>query len=439
MRIFVVAAGYVGLTTASGFCELGHEVTVHDLDPERVAMLSAGTSPILEAGMEDSIGAGLAAGRLRFTTSPEPPAGTDLAIICVPTPADGTGLLDTSLVETVVQRLRRDLPAGATVVVRSTLPLHGPDRLRAAAAGGPGPVVLVNPEFMREGRALADFRTPSRIAVGYLQPDDRSAAEGFAALYAPLNAPVLIADAESVCLLKLASNVFLAAKVAFANELARLSDAIGADYVVVADGLGLDPRIGRAFLDAGPGFGGSCLPEQAEAIGIETSKRGIDAALMQAIAPSNRRHQEQIAQRLDDLLSGHLRGARVALLGLAFKAGTNDVRRSPALALAGLLRAAGAHVVAYDPVAAAPARLADPELETAKSSEDAVRDADAILIATEWAEFANLDWANLARLMRGNLVVDTRRIVDADAARLAGLTYVGLGRARARDAELAVS
>jgi UDPglucose 6-dehydrogenase len=429
MDLFVVGAGYVGLTTAVGFSQLGHSVVVHDIDDERVATLAAGHSPIFEAGLEDAIRRGLAEGRLRFTTDASPPEGTDVAIVCVPTPSDASGLLDPGLVERVVERLLGELPADRTIVVRSTLPLHGPERLEAIAARSPRPALVVNPEFMREGRALADFSAPTRVVVGAVTTADREAAESFAELYAPLAAPLLVADARSVVMLKLISNVFLGAKVAFANEVARLCDATGADYAIVADGIGLDPRIGRAFLDAGPGFGGSCLPEQAEAIAVELERRSVDGVLLSSIASSNRRHQEAVVATIGLHLGRPLRGSRIALLGLAFKANTDDVRRSPALALGQILRAQGAEVVGYDPVAGAAAARTDPDLRIEDSVADAVDQADAAVVVTEWAEFATLDWVALAARMRGDLVYDARRTAASGGVRAAGLRLVGLGHA----------
>jgi UDPglucose 6-dehydrogenase len=435
--IFVVGAGYVGLTTAVTLAHLGHQVVVHDLDPERTAILSAGRSPIFEPGLEDAIREGLATGRLRFTDDASAPAETEAAFVCVPTPADARGLLDTQAVETVVIRLFASLPTDRVIAVRSTLPLDGPERLAAAIGGAAGAAVVVNPEFMREGRALDDARHPSRVVVGWLRPTDADAARRFAAVYEPLGAPTIIADAASVVLMKLASNVFLGTKIAFADELARLSDAIGADVGTVVDGLGMDPRIGRAFLDAGPGFGGSCLPEQAASIAVETERRGIDAPLMGAIARSNTAHQAQLVTAIAGHLPGGLDGARIAVLGLAFKANTDDVRFSPALALIRGLRSAGADVVAYDPVAAGAARRADPDLRTAASAAEAFREADAVVVVTEWAEFSSLDWAQLAPTLRGNLVYDTRRIVAAADVEGVGLRYVGLGRRASASAAVA--
>jgi UDPglucose 6-dehydrogenase len=432
VELFLVGAGYVGLTTAVGFAQLGHRVTVHDIDAGRIESLKAGRVPIFEPGLEDALHQELARDRLSFTTDPSPGPAIGMAVVCVPTPIGRDGLLDTSVVESVVGRLVRDLGPDGTIVVRSTLPLGGPERLERIAATGRKsgrPAIVVNPEFMAEGRALADFAAPSRVAIGYLAPADRAGADRLAALYAPLNAPLILADARSIVLWKLASNVFLSLKIAFANELARLSDATGADVTVVADGLGLDPRIGRAFLNSGPGFGGSCLPEQAAAIAVEAARCDVEAPLLSVIATSNTTHQEQLVSTVERLLPAGLRKAKIAVLGLAFKANTDDVRHSPALIVARGLRARGARVVGYDPVADRSARAADPELETASTAAEAIDGSDGVVIATEWQEFASLDWPALAATMRGDLVYDTRRTVDPEAVTAAGLRYVGLGRA----------
>lgn len=424
MNLFVVGAGYVGLTTAAVFARLGHTVVVHDVDERRIETLNAGRSPIFEPGVEEAVRAGLANDSLRFTADPAAPDSTDVALVCVPTPTAPDGLLDISAVESVIVGLRRRLPPDRTIAVRSTLPLDGPERLEAYADAG-GPALLINPEFMREGSALADAGRPSRVVIGWLRPEHQPQAERLADLYAPLGAPKLVADARSVVLLKLTSNVFLAAKIAFANELARISDAIGANVSTVADGLGLDPRIGRSFLEAGPGFGGSCLPEQAQAISVEAATRSLKTPLMSSIALANEVHQAEIARTVAARLPDD--SPRVALLGLAFKANTGDVRNSPALALARELRSLGASVVGYDPVAELPSSARD--LETAQTAVDAAKGADAAVVVTEWAEFRDLDWPALARVMRGRLIYDTRRIVDAGAVRAAGLDYVGLGQA----------
>ena len=431
MHLFIVGAGHVGLVSAAGFLELGHRVTVSDIDAGRIELLEAGRTPIFEPGLDDALARHRRAGRLAFTTAPQPPADAEFSIVCVSTPPGKDGPLSLAHVESAVTGLLRSAPPGHTVAVRSTLPVDGPDRLRrVAAASDGGRRVVTNPEFMREGSGLADFAAPSRVLVGWLDPADREAAEAVAALYAPLRAPTMIADARSVALIKLASNVFLAAKVAFANELARICDAVGADVDTVTAGVGMDSRIGRAFLGAGPGYGGSCLPEQAVALAQQTRARDVPTPLVDAVSRSNEIHQRAIVRRLEDLLGGDgaLSGKRIALLGLAFKANTDDVRESPALALARFMRARGASVAGYDPQAGENARRADGELVVADDVATAVTDADAVVVATEWPAFAALDWRELAACLRGDLVYDTRNVAAADDVRGAGLRYEALGR-----------
>lgn len=430
MQVFLVGAGHVGLVSTVGFVRLGHRVTVADIDEARLDRLRQGVPPVFEPGLADELARGVADGRIAYTTELDPPSDAPFTFVCVSTPTGPEGPLDTRNVEAAVARLLDRAPTDHAIVVRSTLPLDGPERLRAVVAGRADRAsVVTNPEFMREGQALADFDRPSRVVAGWLEPQDRAAAEAVIALYAPLGAPSLVADASSVALIKLMSNVFLGMKVAYANELARVADVIGADVDTVIRGVGLDPRIGTAFMKPGPGFGGSCLPEQAVAIALQTAALDVEAPLLSAIHRANATHQRAVVARLESLMGGDgaLRGRRVALLGLAFKANTDDVRESPALALATHLRAAGARVVGYDPRAEAKARAADPALETAAGALDAAEGADALLVATEWAEFRTLDWDALAARAAGRVVYDTRDIVDVEAAEAAGFTVEQLG------------
>jgi len=438
LHLFIVGAGHVGLVTAVGFLRLGHRVTVADIDAERIDQLGNGRPPIYEPGLEEAIGRGLGDGQLAFTTDLDPPSDARFSIVCVNTPTGPDGPLSTVHVEQAVGRLLRTAPAEHVIVVRSTLPLSGPERLVAAAAGQPRrPAIVTNPEFMREGQALADFGAPSRVVAGWLEPRDEPAAGEVVELYAPLGAPSMIADARSVAMIKLLSNVFLGLKVAYANEVARVADAIDADVDTVIRGVGLDPRIGTAFLKPGPGFGGSCLPEQSVAIALQTAALDVEAPLLRSIHLSNAVHQREVAARLETLLGGPgaLEGRTVAVLGLAFKADTDDVRASPGLALGGHLRDAGATVVGHDPRAAATARRADPTLTVTDDPLEAARGADAVLIATDWPAYGALDWTTVASVMRGDLVYDTRAIVDASAVRAAGLRLERLGRAGATAGE----
>ena len=428
MHLFLVGAGHVGLVTAVGFARLGHHVTAADIDTARIDGLRAGRLPIYEPGLEDALRACAAEGRLSFTTDLAPPPDAGVSFVCVSTPTGADGPLSMANVEDAVGGLLAASGPEQTIVVRSTLPVDGPARLLRLATADDRPQMVTNPEFMREGAALRDFERPDRVVVGWLEERDLPAAEAVAALYAPLKAPTMIADARSVALVKLATNVFLATKVAFANELSRICDEVGADVDRVADGMGMDARIGRAFLTAGPGYGGSCLPEQAVALAAQTGEHGVPTPLIDAVSHSNEIHQRQIVRRLGELLEGRLGQRRVGLLGLAFKADTDDVRESPALAIARYLREAGASVAGYDPQAGVQAGQADPDLLIADDVPGALERADAVLVATEWRQFATLDWAALARRMKGDLVYDTRAVVDAAAVRGAGLRLESLGR-----------
>jgi len=428
MHLFLVGAGHVGLVTSVGLAKLGHSLTVADIDAARIDGLREGRAPIFEPGLDDAIRA--AGDRLAFTTDLRPPADTRFSFVAVGTPLGPDGPLALDHVERVVGSLLDATGPDHVVVVRSTLPMSGPAELVALRGrrGGTASIVT-NPEFMREGTALRDFEKPGRIIAGWLEERDRPAAERVLELYAGIDAPTLVADARSVALIKLASNVFLAMKIAYANELARLSDAFGATASVVSDGLGLDERIGRAFLDAGPGFGGSCLPEQAVALAAIADGADVPAPLIQAVAVANGAHQRAIVARLAALLDPpDLNGKRVALFGLAFKANTDDVRASPALAIAEALRAAGAEVVGTDPRAGQHAAAADSSLQVAASPEAAAGGADAVLVVTEWPEYATLDWPSIARAMLGNVVYDTRNVVDGPAVAAAGLRLERLGR-----------
>ncbi len=432
MHLFLIGAGPVGLVTAVGFARLGHHVTVCDIDPGRVATLAVGRSPIFEPGLEQAIQSEAAAGRLDFTMDPAPPAGAAYSIVCVGTPSDDDGPLSMVDVERAVEGLLAAAPPEHVIAVRSTLPVEGPDRLARLVderrAVGPCAKVVTNPEFMREGVGLRDFDVPSRVVAGWLRSEEREVAQAVADLYAPLNAPTLVADARSVALVKLASNVFLATKIAFANELARICDAVGADVDLVTAGVGMDDRIGKAFLSAGPGIGGSCLPQQAVALPLLSSRLGVATPLINSVSHSNLFHQRAVIARLGALIGQPMDTVRVALLGLAFKAGTDDVRESPALALARQLRAAGATVVGFDPQAMETARRADPLLAVASDPARAAAGAAAVVVATEWPEFGALDWAELRAAMRGDLVYDTRNVVDRAAVRAAGLRLELLGR-----------
>ena len=441
MHIAIVGAGYVGLVTAACLAHLGHAVTCLDVDAARVERLRRGDLPVHEPGLDELVREGRAAGRLRFEAASSTMRGADLAIVCVGT-LDADEEWDGKMVRAVVLDIaaHRDLPRG--IVVRSTL-LPGTAAPLAAEVRtiDPDARLAHNPEFTREASAVADFLSPDRIVIGVDGHDDGGPGTALAAAlqraYAPLSAPVVLTDLTSAETIKVASNVFLAAKITFANEIARLAAATGADAQAVVDGMGLDRRIGRAFLSPGPGFGGSCFPSQARALPRLASAYGVQSPLMDAIWASNVSQAEWLIDSLERALGRSVAGLRVALLGLTFKAGTDDLRESPAIRLGRALLARGARLAAYDPAAlSSGVALLQPIaadgngvalVEAAGSAAEACRAAEAAVVATEWPEFGTLDWASIASTMVGDLVVDGRRIVDGAAAVAAGLRVVALG------------
>jgi UDPglucose 6-dehydrogenase len=387
--------------------------------------------------------------------------GAELAIVCVGT-LDPDEEWDDATVRAAVRDLASDPELPRAIVIRSTLlPGTAVDIARQVRTVDASVRIAHNPEFTREAVAVSDFLSPDRIVIGVDGHDDGAAgsalAEALRRVYAPLQAAVLVTDLTSAETIKVASNVFLAAKITFANEISRLAAATGADAQAVVDGMGMDRRIGRGFLSPGPGFGGSCFPSQARALPRLAHGYGVQNPLMDAIWPSNVRQADWLIEGLERAAGRPVAGMRVALLGLTFKAGTDDLRESPAIRLGRGLLARGARVAAFDPVAlergiallragaaeAAPGSAAgsaarsaaagtlEPAastmLEPATSAADAVRRADAVIVATEWPEFETLDWSSLAPSMSGDLVVDGRRIVDVRAASAAGLRVVALG------------
>ncbi|CAL9660449.1 UDP-glucose 6-dehydrogenase TuaD [Actinosynnema sp. ALI-1.44] len=420
-RIAVVGTGYVGLTTGACLASLGHRVVCADVDLVKVARLRAGQVDILEPGLAELVGEGQAAGRLHFTHDlTDAVADAEVVFLCLPTPMGAGGAADLSAVESVARDLRRVLPYGTVVVCKSTVPVGTSQRV-AALLGREDVAVVSNPEFLREGSAVRDFLHPDRIVVG---SDSPQAAERVAALFAKLGAPTVLMDAASAEMVKYAANCFLAMKLSYVNAVAELCELVGADVSSVTDGMGYDRRIGQSFLQPGPGWGGSCLPKDTHAMVQIAESVGVDFALVKATIDTNHRQQRRVVDKVRDAVGGTLAGARVGILGLAFKAGTNDLRDSPALAVAELLAFEGAELVAYDP------EIREPlvGMTVVDDAYSAVRDADAVVLLTEWPEFRTLDWARVAALMNGVLVLDTRNHLDDDALHRAGLLREGLGR-----------
>jgi UDPglucose 6-dehydrogenase len=435
MDIAVIGLGYVGLVTSGCLAHLGHHVTGVEISDERLSSLSRGTVPFHEPGLDEMVGEGLRAGRLRFTGSAQDAvANADIVIVAVGT-HDGHGGWQTFTLLSAVREVAPAMPDASVLVIRSTMPPAFGDRVAATArqaraeAGRPSIPVLVNPEFTKEGSAVRDYLSPDRVVIGVIDDPDRSGIALLERLYEPFGAPILVMSGVDATIAKLAANLFLATKISFANELASLCDAFGADVSKVVGSMGHDTRIGPAFLRAGVGFGGSCLPHQVSMTARTAGDVGLELPLIQAVEGVNERQRDRFVARLD-LLAGGLEGRRVALLGLAFKPETDDLRDAPSLEIARQLLAAGATVVAYDPMERARegAHRAVPGLRTVASAAEALDGADVAGLVTEWSEFIGLDWAAIGSTMAHRAIVDGRNALDPATMEAAGFQMLSFGR-----------
>jgi UDPglucose 6-dehydrogenase len=425
-RVLVIGAGYVGLVTAVGLAELGHSVHLVEIREDRLALLRRGVPPIHEPGLADALAAAVTSGRL--SVSAEPQGDVDVALVCVGTPIGPDGRSDLSQLRSALGMLHPVLDDDAPLVIRSTLP-PGSTRLAVEWSGVPTSRVFTNPEFLRQGTALADFRSPTRIILGRFPDADPNGQARVEALFSGIGGPRMVVDVAAAELIKNGANAFLALKLSFTNEIASLAEEYGADVDEVLAGMALDPRIGSQYMRPSFGFGGSCLPKELQALAAAGTARGLDMHVTIAAADANGAQQERFANRITELLGG-LHGRTVAMLGLAFKAGTDDVRDSPALGVARRLLAGGAVVRGHDPAAAPNALEVLPGLSIASAPEDAVRGADAIVIATEWPEYVHLDWAALRAAAAGPLLIDGRRLLDADSMAALGFRYEAVGTRR---------
>ncbi len=428
----VIGTGYVGLVTAAGFAELGCDVWCIDIDAAKIERLKAGEIPIWEPGLEELVARNRA--RLHFsTTIADALEHARLLFVAVGTPPTYSGDADLSSVFSVVDAMP---PSDRhALVMKSTVPCGtgAAIKRRFEATGKAGFRYVSCPEFLKEGSAVADFLHPDRVVVG---DDGGWAGDAVADLYAPLGAPLLRTDVSSAEMVKLASNAFLATKISFINEIANVCEETGADVVEVARGMGLDDRIGPRFLAPGIGFGGSCFPKDVTALKQLAGNSGYHFQLLSSVIEVNDLQKRRVIAKLQERL-GDLAGRTVALLGLAFKPDTDDMREASSLVLCARLQASGADVAAYDPVAAPMARGLLPGLRLAGSPLDAVAGADAVVLVTEWPEFAALEWDAVPGAMRGDTVIDGRNALDPLAVGRAGLDYVGVGRFAARRQDLA--
>jgi UDPglucose 6-dehydrogenase len=424
----VIGVGWVGLVTAACFAELGHPVIARDILEDKVDSLSRGEVTIHEPDLADLVRRN--AERLTFTTDMgELLAAARLLFVCVDTPPTYSGDADLSRVRAVVEELPED--SEHVLIMKSTVPAGTGEAIRRDM---PGLSYVSCPEFLKEGTAVADFMHPDRVVVG-ADPGDEGAAAAVARLYEPLG-EVLHTDVSSAEMIKLASNAFLATKISFINEIANVCEEVGADVGEVARGMGLDERIGSSFLRAGIGYGGSCFPKDVTALKMLAGNTGYHFQLLTAVIEVNELQKRRVVGKLEKHL-GSLLGKRVALLGLAFKPDTDDMREASSLVLAARLQGEGAEVVAYDPVASERAGQLLDSVTLTGSALEALEGADAAVLVTEWREFAELDWAEVARLMARPLIVDGRNFLDPAALRAAGFEYEGIGKAQVAPAPAA--
>src|SRR5579884_686837 len=434
MRITMIGTGYVGLVSGACFADFGHEVCCVDKDSAKIDGLNNGIMPIWEPGLEALVKSNVERGRLTFTTDLEAAVRhAEGVFIAVGTPARrGDGHADLSFVFQAVRELAKFIQPGAVVVTKSTVPVGTGDKIEAILRdeGVVDVSVASNPEFLREGAAIADFKHPDRIVVG--AEDDR-AQDVLKEIYRPLflnRAPILFTGRRTAELTKYAANAFLAVKISFINEIADLCEAVDADVQDVSRGIGLDNRIGPKFLHAGAGYGGSCFPKDTLALLQTADKAGIDQRIVRTTVEVNDARKAGMAERVARAVGGDLDGKRIAVLGLAFKPNTDDMREAPSIPLIKGLRERGAEVSAFDPVAREQAEKIFDEISFAPDAYAAADGADALVIVTEWDEFRALDLDKLAAAMRGKVLVDLRNIYGRGEAEEAGLAYYGVGRGK---------
>ncbi len=433
MHIAMIGTGYVGLVSGACFADFGHHVCCIDKDVDKIAMIQAGQMPIWEPGLEGLVKANIERGRLTFTTGlDEGIAQAEAVFIAVGTPARrGDGHADLTFVYEAVRELARAMTRPMVVVTKSTVPVGTGDRIAEILAEEEAPQgssVASNPEFLREGAAIRDFKIPDRIVVG---ADDDRARDVLKEIYRPLflnQAPILFTSRRTAELTKYAANAFLAMKISFINEMADLCEAVGADVQEVARGIGLDNRIGPKFLHAGPGYGGSCFPKDTLALLKTAEAVGIKQRIISTVVKVNDDRKEAMAQRVAKALGGSLAGKAIGVLGLTFKPNTDDMRDAPSIPLIKRLLEGGAEVTAFDPVGREQAEPLLPGIAFAEDAYAAADGADALVIVTEWDEFRALDLDTIAERMRGDALVDLRNVYDRLEAERAGLVHFGVGR-----------
>ncbi|MGA0324242.1 MAG: UDP-glucose dehydrogenase family protein [Ilumatobacteraceae bacterium] len=428
--IGVVGVGYVGLTTGACLAHIGHNVVCGDVDAEKIDRLRNGEIPIVEEGLTEIVSEGISTGRLEFVVgATEVAERSDIVFLCVPTPQDDDGSADLSFIEAASAEIGPVLRKGAIVVNKSTVPV-GTTIAVDEVIQRSDIAVVSHPEFLREGTAVNDFLHPDRVVVG---ADDRSAAEKVAALYESIDTQVIITDAASAETIKYAANGFLAMKISFVNAVAAMCEAVGADVVDVVEGIGSDRRIGREFLRPGPGWGGSCFPKDSHALVHVAASHGYDFSMMRGVIAVNDEQRERMVRKVQHAAgTNDLNGMTISVLGLTFKAGTDDLRDSPSLAVINRLRELGATVKAYDPTTTGTLSQIQQSflsgISVQQSIDEAMSEGDVLVILTEWPEFTSLDLERAKASLAGSAIVDTRNLLDPETVRAAGLTYDGVGR-----------
>ncbi len=428
-NIAVVGVGYVGLVTGTCFADLGNHIIALDINEERIENLKKGILPIYEPGLEEMVKRNVAAERLDFTTSyAEALANADFAFIAVGTPEGVDGEADLKYVRAAAEAIAETMTRPIIIVNKSTVPVGTGDWVAdIVRARQPKPIpfsVVSCPEFLREGSAIADFMNPNRIVLGSL---DRDAANKVAELHLSLRARIQVTDLRTAEMIKYASNAFLATKISFINEIANICEALGADVKEVAEGMGYDTRIGRQFLDAGLGYGGSCFPKDVKALAYMATTQGKHPQLLQAVMDINKYQRRQVILKLRDMI-GSMKGKTVGLLGLAFKPNTDDMRDAPSTEIARAVLAEGGTVKAYDPVAMHVAEKLMPGVTMCENAYDVADGADALVLATEWNEFKQLDLARIKQSMKHPNFVDGRNLYDPRRFTELGFNYRGMGR-----------
>ncbi len=429
-QICVIGVGYVGIVTGACFADLGNRVIALDVNEQRVANLKKGIMPIYEPGLEELVKRNVQAGRLSFTTDyAEAVNGTEFAFIAVGTPSGGSGEADLQYVAAAAKSIAENMTEPLIIINKSTVPVGTGDWVADIVKRSQKiPIdfsVVSCPEFLREGSAIGDFAQPHRTVLG---STDKEAANKVAQLHLALRAPIVITDLRTAEMIKYASNAFLATKISFINEIANICEALGADVKEVAAGMGYDARIGRHFLDAGLGWGGSCFPKDVLALAFMAEEAGLDPRILNTVMEVNYERRKIAIKHTEAMVGGSLKGKTIGLLGLAFKPNTDDMRDAPAIDIAQELNAAGAIVRGYDPVAMDVARSILPAVEMAKDPYSMAEGCDALMVITEWNEFKQLDLEKLKSLLKTPVIYDGRNIYDPAAMRALGFTYRAIGR-----------